>query len=128
MSNPGVAWETGEAAAETLAPEFNLVAELDSGDFGKSLAAVMRRAARRHGAVLAANLRFAGRLATIGPAAVGRWFGSTSPPPVPVEKDRRFLDPAWEDHPGFFALRQSYVAARGLAEDLLTAGRGWPGG
>ena len=41
-----------------------------------------------------------------------------------VGKDRRFADAAWEDHPGFFALRQSYLAALGLAEDLLEAGRG----
>jgi poly[(R)-3-hydroxyalkanoate] polymerase subunit PhaC len=124
MSRHEIAWETGEAAAETLAPEFSLVAKLDSSDFGKSIGAVMRRAAAHPEAVLAANLRYAARLARIGPAAVSRWFGVESAPPVDVGKDRRFTDPAWEDHPAFFALRQSYLAALGLAEDLLLAGRG----
>jgi polyhydroxyalkanoate synthase len=123
MSNQQFAWETAETAAETLAPEFGLVSDVDSGDFGKSLGAVLRRAAAHPGAVLSAQLRFASRLAGIGPSAVGRWFGSESAPPVEVGKDRRFSDPAWEDNPGFFALRQSYLAALRLAEDLLEAGR-----
>src|SRR4249919_4067297 len=101
MSRHEIAWETGEAAAETLAPEFSLVAKLDSSDFGKSIGAVMRRAAAHPEAVLAANLRYAARLARIGPAAVSRWFGVESAPPVDVGKDRRFTDPAWEDHPAF---------------------------
>src|SRR6202035_4956010 len=48
-------------------------------------------------------------------------------PPVPFDaKDRRFADPAWEDNPGYFAVRQAYLAARRLSEDLLAAGRGNP--
>ena len=124
MSGPDIAWETGEAAAETLAPEFRLVADLDSGDFGKSLSAVMRRAAKRPAAVAAAQIRFANRVAMIGPSAVARWFGSQDPPPVATGKDRRFSDVTWEDHPGFFALRQYYLAASELAAEILAAGRG----
>lgn len=110
-------------AADTLAPESSLVARLDPGDFGKSLGAVLLRAAAHPAAVTAANLRFAGRMTRIGVSSAGRWLGSETAPPVPVEKDRRFADPAWEDHPGFFALRQCYLAALGLAEDVLAAGR-----
>jgi polyhydroxyalkanoate synthase len=124
MSRQGMAWETAEAAAETLAPEFSLVSNLDSGDFGKSLGAVVRRAAAHPGAVVSAQLRFAGRLAKIGPAAIARWLGSESPPPVDIGNDRRFADATWEDNPGFFALRQIYLAGWGLAEDLLEAGGG----
>jgi polyhydroxyalkanoate synthase len=124
MSKRETAWETGETAAETLAPESGLIAQLDSGDFGKSVSAVLRRAATHPAEVAAANVRFASRLAMIGPAAMGRWFGSDAPPPVPVDKDKRFSDRAWEDHPGYFALRQSYLSALQLAEDLLAAGRG----
>ncbi|MBA2444496.1 MAG: alpha/beta fold hydrolase, partial [Nocardioidaceae bacterium] len=125
MSKRDTAWNTGEEAAATLAPESSLVARLDSSDFGGSLKAVARRAAAHPASVAAANLRFASRLAQIGPAAFGRWLGAEGPPPVAVdEKDRRFADQAWEDNPAFFALRQSYVAALSLAEEILEAGRG----
>ena len=124
MSGRETAWDTGEGAAAILAPESGLVARLDSSDFGESVAAAMRRAAAHPGAVAAANVRFAGRLARVGPAALGRWFGSDAEPPVPVDdKDRRFSDPAWEDNPAYFALRQTYLAALALAEEVLAAGR-----
>jgi polyhydroxyalkanoate synthase subunit PhaC len=127
MGKRETAWDTGEAAAAILAPESGLVARLDSSDFGASMAAAMRRAAANPVAVTAANIRFASRLARVGPAAVGRWFGSDAEPPVPVDqKDRRFSDPAWEDNPAYFALRQTYLASLALAEDVLTAGRGDP--
>src|SRR5207344_3067457 len=35
-------------------------------------------------------------------------------------------DLAWDDNPGYFAMRQAYLAARRLSEDLLAAGRGDP--
>ena len=118
------AWDAGESAAETLAPESGLFSGLDSGDFGKSIAAVMGRAAMHPMTVAEANLRFATRLARIGPAALTHWFGSTGEPPVPREKDQRFADPAWDDNPAYFALRQLYLAGLGLAVDVLEAGRG----
>ncbi len=124
MTKREPAWEAAETAAETLAPESGLVAQLESGDFGQSLMAAMRRAAKQPAAVAAAQVRFASRLAMVGPAAMGRWFGSKTPPPVPVDKDKRFADPAWEDNPAYFALRQYYAATLALAEDILVAGRG----
>ena len=61
------------------------------------------------------------------PAAVARWLGSELEPPVPVDdRDKRFADPAWDGNPGYFALRQAYLAARRLGEDLLAAGQGDP--
>jgi hypothetical protein len=79
------------------------------------LAAAMRRAATHPRAMAAANLRFVSLLARVGP--VVRVRGGA---PVPVEeKDRRFADPAWEDHPGYFALHQTNLAALALAEDVL---------
>jgi polyhydroxyalkanoate synthase len=44
----------------------------------------------------------------------------------PGEKDKRFADQAWDGNPGYFALRQAYLATRRLGEDLLAAGRGDP--
>ena len=124
MTQHKAAWETGNIAAETLAPESDLLSSIDSGDFGKSLATAMLRSISNPQAAAVAQLRFVGRLTRIGPSALTRWLGVEAVPPVPVEKDRRFSDPAWEDNPAYFALRQCYLAAQGLSEDLLQAGRG----
>ena len=124
MTEREVAWDAAESAAGNLGPESSLVARLDSGGFGESVAVVLQRAATHPGDVVAANLRLAGRLALIGPTAFARWLGVEAAPPVAVEKDRRFADPTWEDNPVFFALRQSYLSLLAFAEELLDAGRG----
>jgi polyhydroxyalkanoate synthase subunit PhaC len=121
------AWQEGADAAEALAPETGLIAQLDPADFGGSLLSVIARAARRPAEVAAAGLQFGTTLARIGPVATSRWLGSEVAPPVPFDaRDRRFADPAWESNPGYFAMRQAYLAARQLSEDLLAAGRGDP--
>ena len=121
------AWQEGVDAAEALAPETGLIAQLDPADFGGSLLSVIARAARRPAEVAAAGLQFGTTLARIWPVATSRWLGSEVAPPVPFDaRDRRFADPAWESNPGYFAMRQAYLAARRLSEDLLAAGRGDP--
>jgi polyhydroxyalkanoate synthase len=121
------AWQEGVAAAEALAPETDLIAQLDPADFGRSLLSVIARAARRPAEVAAAGLQFGTTLARIWPVATSRWLGSEVAPPIPFDaRDRRFADPAWEGNPGYFAMRQAYLAARRLSEDLLAAGRGGP--
>jgi polyhydroxyalkanoate synthase len=53
---------------------------------------------------------------------VSRWLGGQAPEPVPLDpQDRRFADPAWRDHPGFYALRLAYEATSRLLDDLLDA-------
>jgi polyhydroxyalkanoate synthase subunit PhaC len=123
MSDGWTAWDTAEAAAAGLGPESGLVAQWDSSELGQSLVAGLRRAASRPADVIGANLRYAGRMALIAPSAVARLFGSDATPPMPVSSDRRFADPTWQDNPVFFAIRQSYLAALALAEDILAAGR-----
>ena len=99
-----------------------LVARIDPAGFAGSVGSVLTRAARRPDAVAAATLRFGTSVARIGPAALSRWAGRDSEPPLPADpKDRRFADPAWEANPAFFALRQWYLAARRYGEDLLAA-------
>jgi polyhydroxyalkanoate synthase subunit PhaC len=121
------AWQEGVDAAEALAPETGLIAQLDPADFGGSLLSVIARAARRPAEVAAAGLQFGTTLARIWPVATSRWLGSEVAPPVPFDaRDRRFADPAWDGNPGYFAVRQAYLAARRLSEDLLAAGRGDP--
>jgi polyhydroxyalkanoate synthase subunit PhaC len=128
MSGREQAWWAGEEAAAALAPEVDLFARVDPADFGGSLLRTLwRAAAARPDEVAAAGLRFGAALSAVGPAAVRRFLGSPAPGPVPVdEKDRRFADRAWEDNPGYFAVRQAYLAVRRLAEDVVAAGRGDP--
>jgi polyhydroxyalkanoate synthase len=46
-------------------------------------------------------------------------IGRPADPPFPPDgKDRRFADPSWKDHPALFAVRQSYLAAARLVDDL----------
>ncbi len=124
MSKADTALDIGEAAMASIAPESGLIGRLDSAGLGKSMSAVMRRAAVHPVAMAAANVRFASRLARVGPAAVGLWFGFDAEPPMHAdEKEKRFADPAWTDNPGYFALRQTYLAMLALAEDILDAGR-----
>jgi polyhydroxyalkanoate synthase len=114
-------------AAEALGPEGDLLGRADPADFGRSVLAVLARAAGRPGDVAGAWLRYGAAMAVAGPAVVARWLGAGVPPPVPADpKDRRFADPAWEGNPGYVAIRQAYLAARRLGEDLLAAGRGDP--
>ena len=127
MSVQEPAWQTGAQASEALGPEMGLLARLDPADFGKSLLTALTRAAGRPAEVGRAWLQYGSAMATAGPAAVARWAGAATPPPVPLdERDRRFADPAWDGNPAYFTLRQAYLATRQLGEDLLAAGRGDP--
>jgi polyhydroxyalkanoate synthase len=104
-----------------------LLARLDPADFGTSLLSALTRAAGRPAEAGRAWLRFGSAMAAAWPVAVARWAGADTPPPVPAdEKDKRFADPAWTANPAYFTLRQAYLAARQLGEDLLAAGRGDP--
>ena len=127
MSARDAAWKVGERAAAVLAPEVDLIARVDAADFAQSLLAALAQATTHPADVGGAALRFAAALAQVPPAAVRRWFGAQVKPPVPVDaKDRRFADPAWEDNPAYFAVRQSYLASRRLGEDLVAAGHADP--
>ena len=127
MSTAEPAWQTGVQASEALAPEMGLLAQLDPADFGTSVLAVLTRAAGHPAEAGQAWLRFGSAMARAWPAAVARWAGADARPPVPPdEKDRRFADQAWDSNPGYFALRQAYLATRQLGADLLAAGRGNP--
>ena len=103
------------------------MARLDPADFTRSVLSVLGRAAGHPAEVVGAGLRFGAALTRVWPVAVARWLGADAEPPVPADaKDKRFADPAWDDNPGYFALRQYYLAARRLAEEVLVPGRSDP--
>jgi len=96
-----------------------LVADDDLGSFGKALVRVGARMATRP----VPALQWASRL-TVGMAAAGAqsaaralgWQGQ--PALVPSSRDRRFSDPAWDNHPWFLAQRQAYLAWSRCMRDL----------
>src|SRR5215211_2591850 len=112
-------WDVAERAASVLAPESDLV-NPDVAEFGKALGAALRKVAGNPVAALPASTALAGQFARIGPVTLARWLGVDAEPPVPVDaKDRRFGDPAWNDNPAFFALRQAYLELRGYGERVV---------
>src|ERR1700727_1921220 len=118
------AWQVAQDAADVLAREVELVADLDMASFGGSLIAVLNRALEHPARIAEANLQLWANLARIGPSALARAAGANTPPPLPPGRDKRFADPAWDDNPAFAALRQAYLAARQFSAELLVAGQG----
>ncbi len=110
MTERETARQAGEAAMTAIAPEADEFASLDMAGLGQSALAVLARAAAHPGGLAAATVRFWSGLARIGPVAAARWLGSDPEPPVPGPRDKRFADPAWQDNPAYFALRQAYLA------------------
>ena len=125
MTAGETAWQAAETAAGVLGPEADVLASADSAGLGQATLAVLGRAARQPGATAAATMRFWSSVAMAGPVAAARWMGMNVAPPVAVpEGDKRFADRTWTDNPAFFALRQGYLAASQLADELLGAGSG----
>jgi polyhydroxyalkanoate synthase subunit PhaC len=107
------------AALTALAPEAGAL-DLDPALFGQALAAAAVSVARHPESAARAGLRCAVDLTRTSLAAAARAAELSAAGPVPLDAgDRRFSDPAWEDNAGFFALRQSYLVLRRLAEDLV---------
>ena len=127
MSDIDIAWQAAQDAAQALAPEADLVADLDMGGFGGSLLAVLNRALEHPATLAGASMRLTTNLARATQFAAARTMGSpAAPPPIEPDRDKRFADPAWEDNPAFAALRQFYLATRQFTEEVLEAGRGDP--
>lgn len=84
---------------------------------------VAARAASRPGAVVAATARLALGAAQTPVATAGRALRlPVSPAVEPSENDPRFRDPAWEQNPYYFAVRQCHALANRYLNDLLEAG------
>jgi len=119
------AWQAAESAAAVLGPEAGVLASVDSAGLGQATLAVLWRAALQPGPTSVATVRFWTSVAMAGPVATARWLGLGLKPPVQVpDADKRFADPTWTENPAFFALRQGYLAASQLTQDLLAAGAG----
>ena len=126
MSDIDMAWQAAQDAAQALAPEVELVTDLDMAGFGGSLVAVLNRALEHPATLTEASLRLTANLARTAQFAAAKAMGASSPPPIEPERDKRFADVTWEDNPAFAALRQFYLATRQFTNEVLDAGRGDP--
>ena len=125
MTARETAWEAAESAASVLGPDADVFGSMDAAGLGQATLSVLWRAARQPVVTGTATVRFCSSVAMAGPVAAARWMGAKVPPVVAVpEGDKRFADRTWTDNPAFFALRQGYLAASRLADELLDAGSG----
>jgi polyhydroxyalkanoate synthase len=109
-----------EQAAGVLAPEAALFADNDPALLGKALTAAARAVTQSPLATASRTLQLYERLWNTATATASRLAGRTADGPMPVPaRDKRFTDPAWEDNPAFWGLRQAYLAWRQYGEDLL---------
>ncbi len=112
--------EATPQSALFLAPEAPLFTDNDPALLGQALAAAARAAAKDPVSGLSLAFRFGEKLFGTGAAALNRLAGKPAEGPMRVDpRDRRFSDPAWEENPAFWALRQAYLAAREYGMDLL---------
>jgi polyhydroxyalkanoate synthase len=107
-------------AAAALAPEVPFFSDNDPALFGRALAAAARAARQSPVASTSLTFQLGERLWNAGSAAVSRLVGRPAEGPMPVNpRDKRFTDPAWEENPAYWALRQGYLAVHQYGLDLL---------
>jgi polyhydroxyalkanoate synthase len=120
MTLPQQSNGTGDEAANVLAPEVSLFTDNDPALLGRALSAAARAGIRSPLAATSLTFRLGERLWNAGTAAVSRMAGRPADGPIQVNpKDKRFTDPAWEENPAFWALRQAYLAWGEYGSDLL---------
>jgi len=126
VSDIDIALQAAQDAAQALAPEADLVADLDMAGFGGSLLAVLNRAMEHPVTLAGASLRLTANLARATQFATARAMGLAVAPPIEPDRDKRFADATWEDNPAYAALRQFYLASRQFTGEVLDTGRGDP--
>jgi polyhydroxyalkanoate synthase len=107
---------------ERQEPTFGLGAVLDPVSFGKVLGELAEGLAARPAPTLAAWAGWMGGLGAAGLATLARALGSDVAGPASANgDDRRFADPAWEENPLYFGMRQGYLLTARLLIDLVEA-------
>ena len=107
---------------ERQAPTFGLGAVLDPVSFGKVLGELAGALAARPGQALGAWATWASALGAAGLATLARALGSDVCGPAAADgDDRRFADPAWQENPVYFGMRQGYLLTARFLQDLVDA-------
>ncbi|MCD2193255.1 alpha/beta fold hydrolase [Actinomycetospora endophytica] len=116
-------------AVETFVPDA-VLARTDPALFGRTALQLAQGWATHPGEVGRAASTLAAVSARIGAATAGRALrglaggditGGDDAAPMPITKDGRFKDTTWTENPGYWALRQEYLALVSFFEDLVGA-------
>jgi polyhydroxyalkanoate synthase len=100
------------------------IGAVDPVSFLRSLVATVPALLRNPTAVAAANSRLVVGWMSAARATVARTIGGDAPGPVsPSLGDKRFADPAYDENPWYFWLKQQYLLADQLVSELLDAAR-----
>ncbi len=104
---------------DRLQPDWGLGAMLDPVSFGDALLALAGALLRNPRASADASARLAAGSLAAGTATTSRLLGGRARAAIsPARGDRRFRDPAWEDNPFYFGLRQGYLLWSQFMRDL----------
>ena len=110
--------------ARTTSDGVSIPARLDPLGIFPAVTNACLRALNRPDRIARATAQLAVDTVEILTATAGLAQGFDVPPPVPPPPgDRRFSDPAWQQHPGYFALQQAYLMWCKYADALADAGR-----
>jgi polyhydroxyalkanoate synthase subunit PhaC len=109
-------------ASQKVMPGAQLLGELDPASFGGALVRLGSQVASSPLQTSVAMSRYVAGLAQASGAGMLRAFGVGVDGPIGTEqKDRRFADPAWDQNPVYFALRQNHLLLERLVAELLRA-------
>src|ERR1700760_2954598 len=114
--------DRAQEAAFALAPESDLLAQIDAAGLGRALGQVFTGAIANPAAATEAGLRYWAAVAQIPAAALSSVPGRAhGPAGGPHPRDRRFTDKTWADNPAFYSLRLSYQAFADYVDELVSA-------
>ena len=122
-----------DGAAPGKGPEANMAPEMDIMDpalFGRSLLRSLRSAAKDPGGIGRVAMQAMAETMWATTATAARALGSDAKGPADKDvPDPRFKDPAWENNPFFYFLRQAYGIAGHSFTDVVALGQtdGVPG-
>lgn len=112
--------EQGAKAAEALAPEAGLMADVDPIDLG-GVAGRAAGAAMRHPIdVVSSGVRFGARLMQVAATSLSMAVGLDAPPVIePDAKDKRYIDPAWRENPLYSWYLQRHLLWEEFVAELI---------
>ena len=119
-TNGAATADMGSEAAESIAPEGNVLALVDPLSFGGAMVRTAVGALKNPQRLAGAFSRYAVDMTRATLSTTARAFGAESEPAIePGRKDRRFADVAWRDNPFLSMLLQSYLLWGRLAHEVV---------
>jgi polyhydroxyalkanoate synthase len=116
---------TTQAALSAAALKAHEPLNPDPLQVGPAMGQVITRLAAQPDQVIRAQAELFERYMELWRVAAGRLAGQDAPPVVvPAKGDKRFADPAWNSHPVFDIMKQSYLLTSNWLNDLVAGVEG----